>query len=133
VFDVTTAIYDGYCVLCQQTRKIVQALDWLKRVEFLDIHNWNDVSSRYPSLDFETAMGQMHVVEPDGNMYGGFEGVRRLLRELPLTFPIWLLLQIPGMKWVGDKVYGFIARNRYRINKALGASVCENGACKVHG
>jgi predicted DCC family thiol-disulfide oxidoreductase YuxK len=130
---VTTVIYDGYCVLCQQSRKIVQTLDWLKRVEFLDLHNWDEVSNRYPALDYETAMGQMQVVEPNGTMHSGFDGVRRLLRELPLTFPIWLLLQIPGMKWVGDRVYRFIARNRYRINKAFGAPVCENGVCKLHG
>lgn len=130
---MTTAIYDGYCVLCQQSRRIVEALDWLNRVEFLDIHNWNEVSQRYPTLDFEAAMGQMHTIEPDGTMHGGFDGVRRLLRELPLTFPIWLLLQVPGMKWLGDKIYGFVARNRYNINRIVGARVCENGACKVHG
>lgn len=130
---MTTAIYDGYCVICQQSRKIVQALDWLNRVEFLNIHDWNAVSTRYPSLDFEQAMGQMHVVTGDGQLVGGFAGVRRLLRDLPLGFPVWLLLHIPGMAWVGDRIYRLIANNRYRINKALGAPVCENGACKMHG
>ena len=89
---MTTAIFDGYCVLCKQTKRIVTALDWFKRVEFLDVHQWSTVESRYPNLDFETAMGQIHVVSPDGKMLGGFEGMRRLLRDLPLTFPLWLLL-----------------------------------------
>lgn len=129
---MTTAIYDGLCVLCRQSRKIIDALDWLHRIEFLDIHNWSEVERRYPTLDFETAMGQMHAVTSDGRLIGGFEGVRRLLRDLPLGFPIWLILHIPGMNWLGNKVYRFIARNRYRINRALGALVCETGACKVH-
>lgn len=129
---MTTAIYDGYCVLCNQTRRIVTALDWLHRVEFLNLHDWETVQARCPGLDYEAAMGQMHVLTPDGQMLGGFEGVRRLLRDLPLGFPVWLVLHVPGMNWVGSGVYRFIARHRYRINKFFGAPVCENGTCKVH-
>lgn len=130
---MTTAIYDGYCVLCKQTKRVITTLDWLHRVEFLDLHNWDVVEARYPQLDYEAAMGQMHVVTPDGQLIGGFEGVRRLLRDLPLGFPFWLVLHLPGMNWLGNKVYRFIARNRYRINKFFGVEVCENGVCKVHG
>lgn len=127
-----TVVYDGYCVICQQTRRIVRTLDWLHRVEFLNIHDWDEVSKRYPDLDFEQAMGQVHAMASDGQMYGGFFGMRRILRELPLGFPLWLILHVPGISWLGQKVYRFIARNRYRINKALGAPVCENGACRIH-
>lgn len=127
-----TVVYDGNCVLCQQTRRIVRMLDWLKRVEFLNIHDWNIVSQRYPNLDFEQAMGQIHAMTEDGQMYGGFYGMRRILRELPLGFPLWLLLQMPGMSLLGKRVYGLVARNRYRINKMFGAPVCEDGTCKVH-
>lgn len=130
---MVTAIYDGYCVLCNQTKRIVTALDWRNQVEFLDIHNWNAVNARYPTLDYEVAMGQIHVVTPDGILHGGFEGVRRMMRVLPLAYPVWLVLHLPGLAWLGDKVYRFIARHRYRINKFFGAPVCEDGRCKVHG
>jgi predicted DCC family thiol-disulfide oxidoreductase YuxK len=111
---------------------MIEALDWLNRVEFLNLHDWETVQGRYPDLDFETAMGQMHVVGEDGRLLGGFEGVRRLLRELPLGFPVWLIMHVPGMGWLGEKAYRLIARNRYRINKLVGAKVCEDGVCKVH-
>jgi predicted DCC family thiol-disulfide oxidoreductase YuxK len=130
--SVVTAIYDGNCVLCQQTKRIIEALDWLNRAEFLNLHDWETVQARYPDLDYEMAMGQMHVVGEDGRLLAGFEGVRRLLRELPLGFPVWLILRLPGMGWLGEKVYRFVARNRYRINKLVGAKVCEDGVCKVH-
>ena len=74
----------------------------------------------------------MHTMTSDGQMLGGFKGVRRLLRELPLGFPLWLLLHVPGVDWLGDQVYKVLARNRYRINKLVGAEVCENGACQLH-
>jgi predicted DCC family thiol-disulfide oxidoreductase YuxK len=129
---MTTAIYDGNCVICQQSLSIIKALDWLNRVEFLNIHDWEQVSQRYPALDFEAAMGQVHVITPEGAMLGGFAGARRLLRDLPLGFPFWLLFHLPGMNWLGNKIYRLIARNRYRINRMVGAPVCENGACKIH-
>jgi predicted DCC family thiol-disulfide oxidoreductase YuxK len=130
---MVTAIYDGYCVICNQTRRTVMALDWLHRVEFLNIHDWNIVNGRYPALDYDTAMGQMHLVTPNGDLMGGFPAVRRLLRELPLGFPLWLLLHLPGMDWLGNRIYRFIARHRYRINRLFGMPVCEDGTCKVHG
>ena len=34
---MVTAIYDGNCVLCRQSKRIINALDWLQRVEFLDL------------------------------------------------------------------------------------------------
>jgi predicted DCC family thiol-disulfide oxidoreductase YuxK len=128
---VTTALYDGMCVLCNQTRRIVTALDWNKRVEWLDVHRWSEVEARYPFLDFATAMGQIHVITPDGTTYGGFFGTRRLLRELPLAYPVWLLLQLPIVSWLGQKVYRFIARNRYAINRMFGVEVCETDTCKL--
>ncbi|MEZ4669097.1 MAG: DUF393 domain-containing protein [Anaerolineae bacterium] len=130
---MVTAIYDGYCVICNQTKRTVQALDWLHRVEFLNIHDWNTVNARYPALDYEAAMGQMHLVTPDGQLIGGFPAVRRMMRELPLGYPIWLVLHLPGMNWLGNRVYRFIARHRYRINRFFGMPVCEDGTCKVHG
>lgn len=129
---MTTAIYDGQCVICRQSKRIISVLDWRKRVEFLDLHNWNVVETRYPTLDYEAAMGQMHVVTADGSLLGGFAGVRRLLRDLPLGYPFWLLLHLPGMNWLGERVYGLVARNRYRINRLVGAPVCEDGTCRVH-
>jgi predicted DCC family thiol-disulfide oxidoreductase YuxK len=129
---MVTAIYDANCVICRQSKRIVNALDWLHRVEFLDLQNWEVVNARYPALDWNAAFGQMHTMTPDGQMIGGFKGVRALLRQLPLGFPIWLLLHIPGIDWIGEQVYKFIARNRYTINKLVGAPVCENGACRLH-
>jgi predicted DCC family thiol-disulfide oxidoreductase YuxK len=126
-----TVLYDGQCIICKQSKSIIHALDWLNRVEFLDIHRWNEVESRYPTLDFETAMGQMHAVMPDGTLIGGFEGMRRVLGELPLGLPLWLILQLPGMNWLGPKIYHFIASNRYRINRFFGVEICETSACRT--
>ncbi len=126
------AFYDGMCVICNQTRRIVTALDWRRQIEWLDVQRWPEVSDKLPGVDYETALGQIHVRDGDVT-YGGFFGTRRMLRVLPLTYPLWLLLHLPGMSWVGQHVYRFIARHRYRINRWLGAPICEDGTCKLPG
>ena len=119
-----TAIYDGHCVICNTTRRLVRAFDWLRRVEFLDLHQQDEVARRYPTIDHEAAMGAIHVVDRSGRVFAGFDGTRRMLRELPLLLPLWLLLNVPGIgNWLGPRLYGFIARNRYAINRLLGVEI----------
>lgn len=130
---MVTALFDGYCVICQSTRKTINALDWFNRVEFLDLHEQDTVESRYPDIDYDQLMGEIHVVDTEGGLHAGYYGTRRMLKEVPLGFPIWLILQIPRMDWIGTRVYKFIARNRYQINKLVGNEIpdCVDEVCKI--
>jgi predicted DCC family thiol-disulfide oxidoreductase YuxK len=133
-----TAVYDGNCVICNTTRRIIRALDWFKRVEFLDLHDHAEVTARYPSLDQSALMGEIHVIDRGGRVFPGFLGTRRMLRAVPLGWPLWLLLHVPGVgNWLGPALYRFIARHRYAINQLLGVDLeqrdqdCEDGVCKL--
>lgn len=134
---MVTALFDGHCVICQSTRRVIKALDWMNRVEFLDLHAKTAVNARYPEMDHEAMMGEIHVITPEGRVFAGFDGTRRMLREVPLGFPVWALLQLPGMNWLGPKIYAFIARNRYAINRLFGVELdnndadCVDGVCKI--
>jgi predicted DCC family thiol-disulfide oxidoreductase YuxK len=132
------AIYDGHCVICNTTRRVVRLLDWFRRVEFLDLHQHTLVMQRYPHINHEAAMGQIHVIADNGKVYAGFNGTRRMLRALPLALPLWALLHLPIIgNWLGPKIYQFIARNRYAINRLMGVDLaqtsqdCEDGVCKM--
>jgi predicted DCC family thiol-disulfide oxidoreductase YuxK len=136
-----TAIYDENCVICNTTRRLVRSLDWLNRVEFVNLHQRQQVVSRFPQLDYEQTMGQIHVVDNDGAVFAGFAGTRRMLRALPLLFPLYLILRLPIIgSWLGPKVYQFIADRRYTINRWLGVELeqieheeaaCEDNICRV--
>ncbi|MFN8379516.1 MAG: DUF393 domain-containing protein [Anaerolineae bacterium] len=125
------ALYDGQCVVCNGTKRAVRALDWRRRVQFVDLHDRQRAALAAPDLDRASAMGQIHVLDERGRVFAGFLAVRRMLRELPLGLPLWLLLQLPGMTWLGARVYRFIARRRYRINRWFGTPVCDDGVCRV--
>lgn len=128
-----TALYDGNCVICQSTCDTMRALDWLKRIEFIDLHADATWRERFPNLQLHKLMAEIHVVDEAGRAYAGFAGSRRMLKEVPLGFPLWLLLQLPGSEMVGQRVYRFIARRRYRINALLGNELpaCADGSCEM--
>lgn len=135
---MVTAIYDGNCVICNTTRRVVKALDWFNRVEFLDLHNRETVERRFPYVDYAASMGEIHVIDRRDRVFAGFKGTRRMLRELPLGVPLWLVMHIPGVgNWLGPKMYRFIARHRYAINRLMGVDLaqreqdCMDGVCKI--
>ncbi len=128
-----TALYDGNCVVCRSTCETMRALDWLKRIEFVDLHESDEASERFVDLGHERLMSEIHVLDDGGRLYAGFAGTRRMLRELPLGLPLWLLLQLPGSDALGKRVYRYIARRRYRINALLGKELpdCAKGSRKI--
>lgn len=124
-------LYDGRCVMCQQSQRAVRRLDWRSKVETLDLHH-PTVIERYPQLDKTALMGAIHTITPDGRVLVGFFAMRYLTHFLPLMWPVLPLLYLPGMKWVGPALYGWIARRRYAINTFFGVELCEDGVCKLH-
>lgn len=131
--DRIVAIYDGQCVLCRQSKRTITWLDWLNNVQFLDLHDWDTVHGRYPNLDKDDLMGAMHIITRDGRALWGFEGLRYVARYLPLGWLALPLLYFPGMGHLGPRLYGWVARHRYQINKLVGAQTCdEDGVCKIH-
>lgn len=126
-----TALYDGNCAVCRSSCEAMRALDWRKRIEFVDLHESGAWRDRCPDRSFEQLMREIHVIDGEGKVYAGFDATRRMLREAPLGYPLWLLLHLPGMDALGARVYRFIARRRYRINARLGVELpdCDDGGC----
>ena len=77
-----TALYDGNCVICQSTCETMRALDWLRRIDFVDLHQAEAESERFADLDRRRLMREIHVLDADGGLYAGFAGMRRMLREV---------------------------------------------------
>ena len=127
------ALYDGRCIICQSTRGTITALDWRHRVRFIDLHDRDAWQSRFPHLKHADLLGAIHVIDECGAVFAGIDATRRMLRELPLGLPIWLLLGAPGADRLGAALYRFIARRRYRINRLFGRPIpdCADGGCHL--
>ncbi len=106
-----TCFYDGRCSYCVRTTRLLRRLDWLGRLELRDLTSTPE--SELP-VAIEEAMRGMPMRTADGRVLVGYPAVRRALGRTPLGFAPALLMHLPGVSWVGARVYGFVAANRPR-------------------
>jgi predicted DCC family thiol-disulfide oxidoreductase YuxK len=121
-------LYDGQCPLCRKSVAILTPLDWLKRLEFRDARDPANVPAREPPLAPARLLEEMHLITPDGStVHHGFHVFRWMAWRLPLLWPLAPFLYLPGVPWLGQKVYMWVARNRYQLVP------CKDGVCQVPG
>jgi len=122
-----TVLYDGACNLCWASVARVRRMDSRSRIELLDLHDAS-VATRFPQVNFDEAMRLMQVVDRRGRVYSGADAWARIGLALPgWKFVAWLLL-LPGIHFLAQRLYAWVARNRYRWNR----EGCENGTCARH-
>ena len=118
------AIYDGDCAFCTRSLNILGLADVQHRIERHDARRRDLVLARFPQLAGADLDDAMFVVDPDGRVYRGYFAFKRLLRGLPLAWPLLLCFFIPGADVVGPRVYAWVARNRRRFG-------CASDACEL--
>jgi len=122
-----TVLFDGVCNLCRGSAERAKRFDKTKRIEFLDLHD-PAAQQRFPQVNREEAMRWMLAIDSKGKAFTGSDAWARIGLLLPgWKFLAWILL-VPGVRWMAGRLYAWIARNRYRWNRA----VCEDGTCSVH-
>ncbi|MGB6684352.1 MAG: DUF393 domain-containing protein [Candidatus Acidiferrum sp.] len=122
-----TVLYDGACNLCRASVVRVRHMDPHGRIELLDLHDAS-VPARFPQVHIAEAMRLMQAVDPAGRVYFGADAWARIGLTLPgWKLVAWVLL-VPGIHFIAQRFYGWIARNRYRWNREL----CEDGTCALH-
>ena len=121
-------LYDGLCRFCQRGVRILKRLDWRGRLSYQDCRDTANLPPCAEPLELPRMLEEMHVVTPDRrHALHGYRAVRWLLWRLPLGWPVTPLLYIPGVPWLGNKVYRWIARHRYELVP------CKDGVCTLPG
>ena len=110
-----TLLFDGACGFCKRTARLVKWLDWLGKIETQDfMSNWPPLQTRYPLLEMDACLRDMHVIRADGRVDRGFDGYRSLAWVVPALWPILPFMYIPPLHWLGSKVYRYVADHRRR-------------------
>ena len=113
-FQRRAALFDGGCGFCRKTVSVLWHLDVLGRTELFDVVNeWPAIAARYPRLDRAAALDDMHVVLEDGRVFTGYDAYRQLAWVLPATWMLLPILYLPPVRWVGWKVYRYVASHRH--------------------
>jgi len=119
-------LYDGDCPLCRRSVAILRRLDWLHRLTYQDARDKEHLPASEMPLDPERLLQEMHVLTPKRRRaYAGFAAFRWLAARLPLLWLIVPLLYLPGVPWLGRRLYRWVARNRFKL------APCGEGQCAV--
>jgi predicted DCC family thiol-disulfide oxidoreductase YuxK len=119
-------LYDGMCPLCQRSVRLLKRLDWLHRLHFRDCRDTPNLPKSAVPLDQKKMLEEMHLVTPDRKrVYAGFAAFRWMAWRLPLTCLFAPLLYLPGVPWLGRKMYLWVAKNRYNLVP------CKDGVCQL--
>lgn len=116
-----TSLYDGNCGLCLRSMFFLSLCDWFKKV------SWKDF--RLAAVQKKEAIGfkaidlkrEMHVVVGK-DVTTGFYGFRTLARRLPPLWPLVPFLYVPGVPWIGRRIYARIASRR---------TICTHKECRL--
>jgi predicted DCC family thiol-disulfide oxidoreductase YuxK len=119
-------LYDGSCQLCQRSVRLLKQIDWLKKLHYQDCRDIVNLPVCDIPLDPALLLEQMHVVAINRKRsYAGFAAFRWMAWRLPLTWCIAPSLYLPGARWLGNKIYLWVARNRYHLVP------CKDGICTI--
>lgn len=120
-----TVLYDGHCRFCRGQIALLRRLDLGGVLEFTSLHDAS-VSHDFPEIPPEDMLAEMFVVDRSGRTWRGAGAVRYLSRRLVALWPLAVPLHVPGSMPLWRILYGFVARNRYRI-----AGTCDDGGCRL--
>jgi predicted DCC family thiol-disulfide oxidoreductase YuxK len=120
-----TVLFDASCRLCGRSRRGIQRLDWLRRFRFVDANDHAAALADVPGVTHDDLLKRMHLVRSDGTILTGFEAFRAMAPSLPLAWPLVPFLWVPGVRWLGERIYDRIARNRYRFGS------CPDDSCRA--
>jgi predicted DCC family thiol-disulfide oxidoreductase YuxK len=110
-------LYDGECPLC------VREVNFLKKrdagrglVEFVDIADDDYSPEANGGVDFETAMGRIHAVLPDGSLVKNIEVFRRVYEALGMGW-VYAVTKLPIVGVLANWIYGIWADFRLVLTR----------------
>ncbi len=108
-------LYDGECPLCLREVNFLQKRDAGRGlVAFVDIADDFYNPEDNGGVDFETAMGRIHAVLPDGTVVKNVEVFRRVYEALGMGW-IYAITKLPIIGFVADSLYGIWADWRLKL------------------
>ncbi|MGI0489282.1 thiol-disulfide oxidoreductase DCC family protein [Pantanalinema rosaneae CENA516] len=102
-------LYDSECPLCMREVNFLRRRDAGRGlVTFVDIADDRYSPDQNGGVDFETAMGRIHAVLPDGTVIKDVEVFRRVYEILGMGW-IYAVTKLPLLGAIADWLYGIWA------------------------
>jgi predicted DCC family thiol-disulfide oxidoreductase YuxK len=119
-------LFDGSCPFCRRSVAILQSLDWFDRLHVQNCREKEKLPPCDVPLEPKRLIEEMHVVTPDRKKaYAGFAAFRWMAWRLPILTLAAPFLYLPGVPWLGNKAYLWVAKNRFKLVP------CTDGVCEL--
>lgn len=109
-----TLVYDGMCKICNPLADVVRKWDVKQRIEVVPSQA-PGLMARFPWIPREAYGKAIQLIGPGGATYQGAAAIEHLLGILPRGKLIAWIFLIPGIRVLADRIYRWVARNRYRM------------------
>jgi predicted DCC family thiol-disulfide oxidoreductase YuxK len=108
-------LYDGDCPLCLREVNFLQKRDAGRGlIAFVDIADEGYSPEENGGIDYETAMGRIHALLPDGTQLQNLAVFRRSYETLGLGW-IYAATKLPVIGFIAEKFYGLWADWRLKL------------------
>jgi len=108
-------LYDGACPLCLREVNFLKKRDGDRGlVLFVDIAEVDYDPAAHCGIDFETAMGRIHAIQPDGTILQNVAVFRRVYEILGMGW-IYAATRLPVIGTAVDWLYGLWADQRLAL------------------
>ncbi len=119
-------LYDGRCPLCLKSIALLRRLDWLRVLVYVDVRDPDQLAACDLPIEPSRLLEEMHLITPGARqVLHGFRAFRWMAWRLPALWLIAPLLYLPGVPTFGQRVYLWVARNRFRLVP------CHGGVCTL--
>ena len=109
-----TLVFDGTCKICNRLVKVVNG--WDRRDMFEVVPSQAPgVQARFPWIPPAAYRESVQLIGPGGKTWQGAAAVEQVLDVLPKGKLITWVFSIPGMRGIAERIYRWVARNRYKL------------------
>lgn len=96
-----TVWFDSACPLCSREIRLMRALDWRKRIDFVDVYSPDAACP----IDPELLLARFHAQERAGALVSGAEAFALMWRQIPLFWPLGQVARIPLVLRLLERAY----------------------------
>ncbi|MEX2179635.1 MAG: DUF393 domain-containing protein [Gemmatimonadaceae bacterium] len=107
-----TLVFDGMCTMCGRLARLLVTWDRQCEIEVVPSQAAG-VMARFPWIPASAYSQAIQLIGPGGQTWQGAAAVEQLLDMLPRGRWIAWIFSIPFVRTIADRVYRWVARNRY--------------------
>ena len=120
--SLAVLIYDAECPMCRASALwLMRLARSMGKLEILPCRS-ELRAARFPEISESACLTAMQLVLPDGRVLAGADAVPELLRCIRGLGWLAGVFALPGMRPLGRRVYGWVARNRMKISCGFSSS-----------